>query len=188
MTNLTIIDSWLRDPVERRNQALQKQYKKDSTEGAGAEYEGIARTELDPEDGIGDCETFFRLTLPQYTQPTFIHNDAALCRSTGILYLNDTPYIMQNGTAFWMHKESGLLRAPTHADLKILGPDYMTKLIEDGLDESCWEMTEFCPMKFNRFLMFDSSLWHSCYPRGGWGTDVNNGRLIQVYLIEGNPV
>lgn len=128
-----------------------------------------------------EYNTFYRITLPEYELPTYIHNDAAMARMTGILYLNRG---ITSKTAFWKHKESGLISAPTQIDLDRLGPDYMKKIVEDGLIESKWEQNGLVEAEYNDFLAFDSNLWHSCSPRGGFGKDVYDGRLIQVYFIQ----
>lgn len=126
---------------------------------------------------------FFRLTLADDVLPTFIHDDAAMARRTGILYLN-TQRTCQGGTAFWRHRSSGLVAHPTDDELAVLGGDaFIEQLRSDGLDESKWEQTGMVEMKWNRLLMFDSRLFHSPYPRQGWGSSVDDGRLIQVYFL-----
>lgn len=131
---------------------------------------------------IESIDTFYRLTTPSMNLPTYIHNDTAMADVTGILYLNREG---RGGTALWKHKESGLISTPTQTDLDRLGHDYMTKLTEDGINESAWEMRELAEMEFGKFVAFDSNLWHSCYPRGGWGTTPEDGRLIQVFFMKG---
>lgn len=126
---------------------------------------------------------FFRCTLAGDVLPTFIHNDTAMAKKTGILYLNPER-TCKGGTAFWKHRESGLVAHPSDEELEALGgPQYIEKLRADGLDESKWEQVGLIDMAWNRLLLFDSRLWHSPYPRAGWGNSIETGRLIQVYFL-----
>ena len=176
--NITAFDNYLRDPHKWRAKALAATYR--DVEATGAIFPNIG--EIPPEMILPGQLSFFRLTLPDDILPTYIHNDSAMAKTTGILYLN-LPSQCEGGTAFWKHKESGLTSAPTPADLEVLGADYVQKLVEDGLQEDRWEQTGLVDMRFNRLLVFDSALWHSPWPRKGWGSDISNGRLIQVFFL-----
>lgn len=191
MSKFKIIDDFIGGQIDaRRFHATHRDFQE--VGATGVVYPGIARLPIIPMvdhsllerkvSRFQHGESFFRLTMPSQPPPTYIHNDLALADITAILYLNR---MGKGGTALWKHRESGLTSAPTSADLQRLGLDYMRKLIEDGTDESKWELDELCDMKYGRLVAFDSGLWHSCYPRGGWGTDAEDGRLIQVYFLKG---
>lgn len=194
MSAIKIIDDFLGKQLEaRRYHATHRNF--EEVAATGVSYPGIARLPIIPaldysliERKLGrfaHSETFFRLTTPTQKLPTYIHNDLALADVTAILYLNRQ---VKGGTALWRHRESGLTSAPTDTDLQRLGLDYMRKLIEDGTDESKWEQVELAEMKFGRLVAFPSGLWHSCYPRGGWGESPEDGRLIQVYFLKGTSL
>jgi hypothetical protein len=54
---------------------------------------------------------------------------------------------------------------------------------DDGLDPAKWEQTHLVDWIPNRLFLFPSELWHSPFPREGWGDRPENGRLIQVYFF-----
>lgn len=173
---MLIIDDFLNFPELRRAEALEAKF---NTEQG---FPGIAFT-CHAEDlgskGLKHAKSFslinfFRLTLKHYELPTYIHTDAAMAEYTGILYLNKKG--PPHGTQFWRHKHSGLSCLP-----EVVSQDWD----RDGLDESLWEPTERVEAKFNRFILFNSRLFHSPWPRQGFGDSVANGRLIEVFFVDG---
>lgn len=182
----TQVDGFCFLPDARRIEALKVNYGVEKA--TGLEFPGIAVvpkvSQLDlkrfPGPKPKSVDTFFRLNVPSMAQPTDIHTDNAMATRTAVLYLSHKNI---GGTAFWKHKESGLTRAPTQADLQVLGGDYMNKLREDGIHRERWEQVALAEAAFNRLVVFDSALWHSSFPGSGWGTNAKDGRLIQVFFI-----
>lgn len=186
---MLILDNFLAFPEKRRDEALQADFRPFNDHGAI--FPGIHRTFHDEDltklsrsiDLITDFQeadslNFFRLTLEKDVLPTYIHTDVSMAKLTGILYLN--PDDRPSGTSFWRHKELGLTQLPDNYD-----PTLYQKLEKEGLDETKWEFTYRVQMKFNRLVLFDSSLFHSPWPRAGWGDSPRDGRLLQVYFIRG---
>lgn len=173
---MIIFDNFLEDPQARRDLALLSKF--ETIEATGVEFPGIARLSTHDSKRLKSyvphetCTEFFRLTREGDILPTYIHNDAAMARWTGILYLNKAPV---GGTAFWQHRGTKTTRpSPTHN---------IEKLREDGLHQERWELRHVVEMKWNRLVLFDARLWHSPFPRSGWGSSPSDGRLIQVYFM-----
>lgn len=183
-----VIDNFLFYAERRRVQALEAKF--DPVDAGGLIFPGISPLQTNdvlsmPFADARFCKPieFFRLTLDGDILPTYIHNDLAMARKTGVLYLNQERQC-KGGTAFWKHKETGLVAHPSPEELEALGGEsFIAQLQRDGLDESKWEQTGLVEMKWNRLLLFDSALFHSPYPRPGWGKGVEDGRLIQVYFL-----
>lgn len=98
----------------------------------------------------------YRKYLPSYEYPTFIHNDGELCRRTGIVFLMDDP---SQSIAFWKPKKN----------------------LVNTFIESDWEMVAQVQCKFNRYLNFNATAWHSRYPQ--WFGEYRQMRLIKVYFL-----
>jgi len=176
---IRIFDNFLADPYARREAALKADYEP-VPDPSGALFPGIAQYESDDWAFMQNnlpgkpAYEFFRLTLANDKLPTFIHNDLSMARTTGILFLNE-PETEAGGTAFWRHKEQNCDSINPKED--------PSQYVADGLDETKWECRRIVEMRFNRLILFDSALWHSPFPRAGWGDSPANGRLIQVYFF-----
>jgi hypothetical protein len=58
----------------------------------------------------------------------------------------------------------------------------MEELRRDAPDPSKWELTHRVPMKFNRAVLFDATLFHAASE--GFGGSPDNGRLAQVFNLD----
>lgn len=197
MINLKVhvLDNFLLDPEGERARALEGTYK---TIGHNAlTYRGISLCEdLDNQarianylghSGAGKWEVFWRRYLKSEKNETYIHNDCIIGQYTCILFLN-TPEQCKGGTAFWMHKLYKWFMNPSIGDMDCLGlrdtPEFFRALLQDGFDESKWEMIDYVPMQFNRLIIFPSSRFHSRYPQEAFGDDTESGRLIKVFFYQ----
>lgn len=99
-----------------------------------------------------------------------IHTDVGWGTHALVLYLTDG----DSGTAFWKHKASGRIEMPTH-DI-----DAYIDTRKDWLDESKWEIYDEVEMKFNRAALYKSQLFHSRWPFEGFGTCLEDCRLVLV--------
>ncbi len=59
-------------------------------------------------------------------------------------------------------------------------PKLWNGIVEDGLDPTKWEMTDFVPMAYNRCVAFQSKHYHSRWP----ATNLKNERLIKVFFYK----
>jgi len=184
-TSLLVVDDFLPNPELVRRRALRSDFQE--CEFQGAKYKGVGGSNQ-PEDihhrisrvfGRTVCMSlmFYRTGTPGNEPTTYIHADRNCAEMAGVLYLN-TPDQCRGGTAFWKHKRSG---CDSIKDM-ILSQKFtdFDELNRDGNDEANWEMTGLVPMKFNRFVCYPTDVFHSRYPKEGWGADLENGRLIWV--------
>jgi hypothetical protein len=97
-----IFDNFLADFEARRKHALSGHFK--PVEAPGGFFPGI-NTDAVNDFPFTKVLTFYRLTLKGDTLPTFIHNDLAMARMTGILYLGRRIRRHRNLAApEWIHR------------------------------------------------------------------------------------
>lgn len=187
-----IIDNFLKDPWELRKFALAQEF------GTKGNYPG-ARTKSFVNDYIkgiiekalgehitywpGDYNCSFQFATVD--MKSWIHSDAT--DYGAILYLSpDAP--VGSGTAFYMHKETGLHYPPeeqfhkqnntTEEELEPLKAIINTPKNGKPVyqDMSLWEETDRVANVFNRFVMFDGRRYHSSLPY--FGNSKETGRLF----------
>lgn len=149
-------------------------------------YERIAQLVGAPIRPMISC---FRMNLAGELPHSWVHSDDICAKYATVLYLNP-PAHCKGGTAFWRHKTRGIDRLPPKAELTARGEDAdaFYEIIEQEWKElKHWEQVEFVPMKFNRFITYPTSLFHSRFPFEGFGEGPDDGRLIWIcfYDIEG---
>jgi hypothetical protein len=182
-TTLIIADDFSPAPSLLRQRARGSDFQ--TCEFQGAQYKGVGgkNQPVDMEARIGRLLgfpikitlSFYRLGTPENEPTTYIHADRNCATWAGVLYLNE-PEQCRGGTAFWRHKDSGreslseLINSSAFTDFD--------QLNREGNDESFWEMTGLVGMKFNRLVVYKSDLFHSRYPKAGFGSSPKDGRLI----------
>jgi hypothetical protein len=88
----------------------------------------------------------------------FIHADAIAADYACVWCLSEPK--CDSGTAFWVHKETG------HDRLTLPCEDELfQKYDKDVQEEKMWNMVAYVPSKMNRAVLFNSSLFHSRYPK-----------------------
>lgn len=106
------------------------------------------------------------------TEKAYIHSDRVAGSHTCIVYLSGHPKEV-SGTAFYRHKETGLLEMPVEwMDDKERGKEMV-----EGSSE-VFEQTDFVRGLYNRALVFSAPLFHSRFPIHGIGKTPEDGRLI----------
>jgi hypothetical protein len=200
--HVIVIDDFLRNPDEVRQQALGLTYK------VGGRYPGLNSVEKINIDGLdrmvshlvyepvrapwtrdfshGSC----RVSLASDNdKPARIHIDQS--HWSGILYLSRSEDC-RGGTEFYRH-------IPTNTDHLPLTPEALKEtgyssyeelrqeiLDKDALDRSKWELTMTVPMRFNRLVLLQPQYWHTSGP--GFGDSLENGRLIYLmFFLRGQP-
>lgn len=118
---------------------------------------------------------YFRLGTAKEEPTTYIHVDSGCGKYAAVWYLSDAPADTVAGTAFWRHKETGLYGLP---DAERENAGFLEKLNADGADESKWTMAGLVGQKFNRCVVYPTSLFHSRYPKEAWGNDTTDGRIV----------
>ena len=106
----------------------------------------------------------------------YIHSDSCDAQYACVLYLN-TP-ACETGTMFWEHKETGLDRMTQPVD-----PTLFESLSKDISDESKWNKLEYVESKANRAVIFDSSLFHSRFPKDLPIEDGETPRLVSTIFF-----
>jgi hypothetical protein len=118
---------------------------------------------------------FFRVTN-EGMERAYIHSDRESGNHTCIAYL--TEHQEESGTAFFMHKRTGLREMPSFAEMQERG--IFEELREDMVsrDSDKWVQTDYVRGSLNRALIFRAPLFHSRFPLEGIGTSPETGRLV----------
>lgn len=190
--NFLIIDDFLANPYDVRQQALTLNYdpkfKKGNypgllsttplpVEALEQTVSNIIRTPVSaaPHTSHGHC----RLTMSGDKGRSGVHIDP--CFYSGILYLS-LPEHCRGGTDFFRHRRTGLEAVPaTQLDLVKTGYKDRNALIEDVINKdttqaSKWERTMRAPMRFNRLILFSPWMFHNAGP--AFGKTAETGRLV----------
>lgn len=192
-TSILVIDDFLNNAEALRAAALRLTYP--PQEGM---FPGRNSVERIPIDGLERevsrrlCEPVVPLPPPQAhakCRMTYaadrgkakVHVDAA--HWSGILYLSRDEDC-RGGTEFFRHLPTRTDHAPYTDDAAVAmgypsAKEMTRQVLEDGLDESKWELTMRVPMRFNRLVLFRPWLWHTAGEN--FGDRPENARL--VYLM-----
>ena len=111
--------------------------------------------------GLTPSLSFVRKSPAGQLEPHFVHSDADMGDWTAILYLNDPP-MDGDGTSFW--------QSPTGAIRGAGVPPF---------ERDAWQAWQHVTARFNRCVVFDSTLYHSRAMPQNYG-DGDTARLIQV--------
>lgn len=128
---------------------------------------------------------FFRVTN-EGMEKAYIHSDRESGNYTCVAYLSD--HEVDSGTAFFMHKRTGLKAMPSFAEMRELG--IFDELKEDMVsrDPDKWVQLDYVRGERNRALIFNAPLFHSRYPLEGIGSTFDVGRLVWVsHFYKINP-
>jgi len=118
---------------------------------------------------------FMRLSLKGIKAPHQAHTDASMSTHAMMLYLNRKEHC-NGGTSFVTHKQSGLCKNPINEIQENIW-------IKDTNNPDAWEITDMCPMKTNRAMVFDSIKMHRSEPIGGFGKGAKDGRLVLTFFF-----
>jgi hypothetical protein len=196
--SIRFVDDFIADPEKVRQSALSSGF------GAWNPHQGLLGT---PSYGgvnfIGDHGTlvqalfnqigpvvpssmFFRITNPTM-EHALIHSDREYGDYTTIVYLSPTRE--GSGTAFYRHRETGMVDMPPIAEL-MRDEVFFQKIRQQMLDASDadWEMYDFVEAKYNRCLVFDAPKIHCRIPKNGYGTNDADSRMVWVcHFSENKP-
>jgi len=187
-TNYLVNDNWYPDFESERHTAFQATYIEKEVDGV--KYHNISEIEdvsdqsrietlIKAESKFSRFNSFYRKYDPSLPNNTYIHTDASMGDINAVIFLNEKKECY-GGIAFWRHRFTGLLKAPNAEEAKLahMSDSWMTAINNDGLDESLWEMIDYVPMESNRCVIFNSSRFHSRWPK------VSNepARLIKAHF------
>lgn len=119
---------------------------------------------------------FFRVTY-ENTEGAYVHSDREAGDYTAIVYLSE--HDEGSGTGFYKHRETGLTRMPSFAQLAA-EPEFFEQLKREMVlgSPDHWEQVKFVPGDFNRALIFDAPLFHARSPKHGFGSTPEEGRMV----------
>lgn len=198
-SNIVIVDDFLENPWELRQQALKAEYpipEQSTYPGRNSSTNFYTKEMHDKiqnrwgeflEPAQGSACGFVRISLEKDTFEQDIHIDPGWDVG-GVLFLNSPQQCFPDaGTSFWYHNKLGMERCPSNPiEGKMYGfhdYDHIRKEIiyGDGLDRSKWTRYALTPMKFNRLVLFDPMLWHS--HGENFGDTLENGRLVMLFFL-----
>lgn len=125
----------------------------------------------------------FRLACGEDKRRTKVHSDNT--DWTAVVYLTPDEHC-QGGTQFFKHLPTGLEGPPTDEWLEEnkMSRNYFNSeiILKDSLNESKWEITGECKMKFNRCLILQGSkFFHGS--SNLFGDSFGNARLTQNFFF-----
>lgn len=118
---------------------------------------------------------FFRVTN-RGMEKAYIHSDRESGNHTCVAYL--TEHTEDSGTAFFMHKRTGLREMPSFAEMAERGILDEMKADMVSRDPDKWVQTDYVRGALNRALIFRAPLFHSRFPLEGIGQSPDEGRLV----------
>jgi hypothetical protein len=120
---------------------------------------------------------YFRVTNVGMER-AYIHSDRETGNHTCVAYL--TEHEEESGTAFFMHKRTGLREMPSLQEMQEMGVLDELKADMVSRDPDKWVQTDYVRGALNRALIFRAPLFHSRFPLEGIGTSPDTGRLVWV--------
>lgn len=180
--DIVIMDEFLQDPGAYRDEALQKTYaESDYHKGRRSTDRYLsAQMKLQFEDllrrKIVNWEEHEMNGKFQYCiagDQIVFHSDGQT--HAGIVYLTPDAPLMA-GTSFWKSKANGARRPPATEEECIV--TYGGKL----LDSTAWDLVDTVGNVYNRLVLWDGKLIHSA--SAYFGTDIQNGRLFQIFFFD----
>lgn len=121
---------------------------------------------------------FFRVTNTN-TEGAYVHSDRETGDFTCVAYLSE--HDEKTGTGFYRHRRTGLERMPSFDEMREQ-PEEFQRLKDEMVrgSEEDWELIEFVPAAFNRAVVFEAPLFHARFPRHGFGSTPEEGRMVWV--------
>lgn len=122
---------------------------------------------------------FFRVTN-QDTEAAYIHSDRESGDFSCVVYLSDHGP-ERSGTGFFRHRETGMTRMPSFDELR-KQPEFFERLKREMVEgsEEHWEMLDFIYGHYNRAVIFDAPRFHARFPRHGFASTPEEGRMVWV--------
>ncbi len=121
---------------------------------------------------------FFRVTNKE-TEKAYVHSDRESGSFTCVAYLSK--HTERSGTGFYRHKETGMTHMPSFEQLRENPAlfDQLKREMVEGSDD-VWELTDFVKGDYNKAVIFDAPLFHSRFPKNGFGETSESGRMVWV--------
>lgn len=117
---------------------------------------------------------FFRVTNED-TEGAYVHSDRESGDFTCIVYLSQ--HDETSGTGFYRHRETGMTHMPLFAEMADPSFDKLKAQMVDGSDKD-WELLDFVRGTYNRAVIFDAPRFHARFPKNGFGSTDDAGRMV----------
>jgi hypothetical protein len=182
---ISVFDDVLVNPRAYRAAALSSPFQ--TVDIGTASFHGIALGVPDRElpswletqfPGVAATTSIFRQSPAGQVEPHFIHADLDMGDWTAILYLTPTPP-PEDGTSFWRLRATGAIATTTTG-----AEDAVPAEWQAWRDRALWDCWHTVPARFNRVVVFVSSLFHSRALEANYGAGTD-ARLIQVVFGQG---
>ncbi len=197
-TSAHIVDGFHPFPDDLRDQALELDYGT-VTDGEGYAYKGWApyshegfKSHMErllsvPTGGSARIvEHSFVAGTEGFETTQWIHADSLQAGWACVLYLDGHK---RGGTAFWDYRETGhqmqdsaFVEAARRQGETL--EDMAARLRTEGNNEALWQMHTLCSSRFNRLVFYPSKMFHSRYPKEGWGATPEESRLVWVAFFD----
>jgi hypothetical protein len=120
---------------------------------------------------------FFRVTNTD-TEGAYVHSDREMGDYTAIVYLSKHED-EGSGTGLFEHIETGMRAMPSFAELR-KDPAFFEKLKGEMVNgnPAHWNLLKFVLGRFNRAFIFEAPLFHSRFPKHGYGETAEDARMI----------
>lgn len=176
----SIIDDFLDDFARWRAWLDEATYADVTNDADGVVYPGICgdlpgelqdeiRYKLVASAGVTKVNYLFaRLSVTGSNPPHWAHHDGSMGARSLMLYMN-RPQHCDGGTAMLRHRDG----EPS--------PEVWAR---DTNDAARWHLESVCHMRTNRAFVFRADQWHAALPRGGFGRDAYDGRLVITAFFE----
>lgn len=179
--NHIVIDNFFDRPYAVRDWALSSEFKDEVSPWDGLVYHDIV-TPIDPlfttealtkltyvfGAPIEHKISFMRMMLEGTKLHNWVHTDATIGTYILLVYMN-TPEQCRGGTLLMGHPT--LKKSPVTIEEHDLWYSHSN-------DEKNWRLVGKAEMAFNRACIISTEQFHASEPRGGFGHDIQTGRLV----------
>lgn len=124
--------------------------------------------------------SFFRMNVTGEVPHSWVHSDDICAKFAAVVYMN-LPHQCQGGTAFWRHTGLRMESMPSVDEMRETGTHvewFLSMMNREWKDLTFWEQHGFVGMRFNRFITYPTSQFHSRYPFEGFGSTPQDARLV----------
>ena len=188
---LYVVDDFFTDPEYIRSEVLQKEHTDLTSPIDNITYHGInmgvphhinvamriaLRRLFGKEIKVKYCFSRLRTSRMKPT-PNNIHSDRTMSQYAAHIYLSEV-WPDGSGTSFWKNKQYDM-----EEDVGLTEEQAETIRAQTN-DRSYWTLTNRVAGKYNRFIVHDSTLFHSADPFEGFGDNINDGRLVVTMFFD----
>lgn len=175
-----VVDDFFKTPYQVRGDILQMPMKTELAPD-GVEYPGIVLlsdglkqlvlASLHEATGFDIRESliFARHSFSDMTPPHWAHSDKTMGDYTALIYMNEAPEHIDDGTYLVKHTKSGIFKHPPK-------PEDQKLVMNDSNKRNKWTITDHMKAQFNRCVILNSDYLHAAGP--SYGRHRGDSRLV----------